>query len=60
MGILVNKNRIPTKKTIQELIYKKGHCKSGNTRKPINNNNIVEKELGSNGIICIEDLVHEI
>ena len=57
----------PNLKTVRELIFKRGHCKSSDpdgedARKIIEltDNVAIEKELGHLGIICIEDLVHEI
>jgi large subunit ribosomal protein L7e len=59
MGISIN-FRFPTKNTISALIYRKGFCNSESKRQPINNHTVVEKELGDQGIICIEDLLYEI
>ncbi len=42
------------------MIYKKGHCFAENKRTPINDNVMIEKHLGKEGIICVEDIVHEI
>ncbi|CAG8526695.1 3012_t:CDS:2 [Acaulospora morrowiae] len=50
----------PNLKSVHELIYKRGYAKVNNQRIPINDNSIIEKHLGTYGIICIEDLVHEI
>ena len=56
----------PSLKTVRELIFKRGHCKvpedAEGSRKftEITDNAIIEKQLGHLGIICIEDLVHEI
>lgn len=56
----------PSLKTVRELIFKRGHCKvphdEGSLRQftEITDNAIIEKQLGHLGIICIEDLVHEI
>jgi large subunit ribosomal protein L7e len=50
----------PSLKTIRELIYKRGFAKVNGQRVPLSDNAIIEKELGKYGIICIEDLVHEI
>ncbi|XP_071515600.1 large ribosomal subunit protein uL30-like [Panulirus ornatus] len=50
----------PNLKTVKQLIYKRGHVKIGKRRTPLTSNTIVEKMLGSKGIICVEDLVHEI
>merc|ERR1712133_54190 len=50
----------PNLKTIRELIYKRGFAKVNHQRIPISNNEVVEDNLGSCGIICVEDLIHEI
>lgn len=50
----------PNLKTVKELIYKRGHGKIDRQRIRLLNNDLVEKSLGKYGIVCIEDLVHEI
>ena len=50
----------PSLKTVRELIYKRGCAKFNAQRIPITNNDIIRKKLGKKGIICIEDIVHEI
>merc|ERR1712113_1293471 len=50
----------PNLKTVKELIYKRGHGKVQNRRTPLSDNAIIENALGKQGIICIEDLIHEI
>jgi len=50
----------PTQKTVSALIYKRGHGRVNKQRIPLSNNSIIEKSLGKFGIICIEDLIHEI
>jgi len=50
----------PNLKSIRELIYKRGFGKVNKMRIPLSNNLVIEKALGRNNIICIEDLVHEI
>jgi large subunit ribosomal protein L7e len=50
----------PNLKTVKELIYKRGYAKIQKQRIPITNNEIIEKKLGHFGIICAEDLIHEI
>ena len=56
-------------KTVQEVITRRGHCKGRETdddkskskRIPISDNIVIEEALGDDhGIICVEDLVHEI
>merc|ERR1711909_257860 len=50
----------PNLKTARELIYKRGFAKVNHQRIPITDNSIIENSLGDNGIICVEDLIHEI
>jgi large subunit ribosomal protein L7e len=50
----------PTQKTVSDLIYKRGYGRVNKQRIPLSNNSIIEKNLGKYGIICIEDLIHEI
>ncbi|KAF2690083.1 60s ribosomal protein-like protein l7 [Lentithecium fluviatile CBS 122367] len=50
----------PNLKTVRELIYKRGYAKVNKQRLPISDNEVIEKELGKFGIVCIEDLIHEI
>jgi len=52
---------VPNLKTVRELIYKRGHGKVDKQRVALTDNSIIEKVLGEKtGIICVEDLVHEI
>jgi len=50
----------PNHKTISELIYKRGYGKVEKQRIPLSDNKIIAESLGKYGIICIEDLIHEI
>jgi len=50
----------PNLKTVRDLIYKRGFAKIHKQRIPITDNSIIEKSLGKYGIICVEDLIHEI
>nr|AAX48837.1 L7 [Suberites domuncula] len=50
----------PNLKTIRELIYKRGYGKVDRRRIPLTENSVIEQVLGKYGIICIEDLIHEI
>ncbi|KAI8850876.1 ribosomal protein L30, ferredoxin-like fold domain-containing protein [Chytridium lagenaria] len=47
-------------KSVRELIYKRGFAKVNKQRIPITDNSVVEASLGKYGIICVEDLIHEI
>merc|ERR1711939_1175529 len=50
----------PNLKSVRELIYKRGFGKINKQRLPLNDNSVIERGLGKYGIICMEDLVHEI
>ena len=50
----------PNLKTVKELIYKRGFAKLNKQRIPITDNKLVERKLGKFGIVCVEDLIHEI
>lgn len=44
-------------KAIRELIYKRGYAKVDGQRIPITDNSIIEKKLGSFGILCKRNCV---
>merc|ERR1712086_518833 len=50
----------PNLKSIREMIYKRGFTKVDGKRTPITSNDVVEETLGRHGIICVEDVIHEI
>ncbi|KAJ3129241.1 60S ribosomal protein L7 [Irineochytrium annulatum] len=50
----------PNLKSVRELIYKRGFAKVDKQRIPIHDNSVIEQQLGKHGIICMEDLIHEI
>lgn len=50
----------PNLKSVRELIYKRGFAKVNGQRVAITSNQIIENRLGKAGIICVEDLIHEI
>jgi large subunit ribosomal protein L7e len=50
----------PNHQTIKQLVYKRGYAKVNRQRIPITSNVIIEEHLGKHGIICIEDLIHEV
>ena len=52
--------RYPNLKTVRELVYKRGYGKVEKQRIALTDNAIVEKVLGKHGIICVEDVIHEI
>jgi len=47
-------------KSVSELLYKRGYAKIDRQRVPISDNSVISKNLGKYGIICIEDVIHEI
>ncbi|EMD88986.1 hypothetical protein COCC4DRAFT_196639 [Bipolaris maydis ATCC 48331] len=50
----------PNQKSVRELIYKRGYGKVDKQRIPLTDNEIIEENLGKYGMICMEDLIHEI
>ncbi|CAM6126489.1 unnamed protein product [Calypogeia fissa] len=50
----------PNLKSVRELIYKRGYGKLNKARTALTDNCVIEQALGKYGIICIEDLIHEI
>jgi len=50
----------PNLKTVRELIYKRGFAKINKQRIPLSDNSLIEQHLSKIGIICIEDIIHEI
>jgi len=50
----------PSLKSVRELIYKRGYGKINKQRIPLTDNAIIEAELGKYGVVCMEDIIHEI
>jgi len=50
----------PTKKTISDLLYKRGFGKVKSQRIPLVSNEIISNSLGNLNIICMEDLINEL
>ncbi|CCF59998.1 hypothetical protein KAFR_0I02190 [Kazachstania africana CBS 2517] len=50
----------PSLSTIRSLIQKRSKIVYNGSEIILNDNNIVEEKLGESGIICIEDMIHEI
>jgi large subunit ribosomal protein L7e len=50
----------PNLKSVREIIYKRGYGKVKKNRIPLTDNEVIETALGEKGIICMEDLIHEI
>merc|ERR1712070_801403 len=50
----------PSRQTVNNLIYKRGSGKVERRRIPLTDNSIIAESLGSLGITCVEDVIHEI
>ncbi|GIY90172.1 60S ribosomal protein L7 [Caerostris darwini] len=50
----------PNLKTVKDLVYKRGFGRVNKKRVALTDNSIIEATLGKYGILCIEDLIHEI
>ncbi|KAI9709776.1 MAG: 60S ribosomal protein L7 [Bogoriella megaspora] len=50
----------PNLKSVRDLCYKRGYGKIDKQRIPLTDNELIEKSLGQYGIVCMEDLIHEI
>ena len=50
----------PNLKSVRELLYKRGYGKIDKQRVALTDNQIIEENLGKYGIVCMEDLIHEI
>jgi 60S ribosomal protein uL30 len=51
---------IPTRATIEKLMYKRGFGKINKQRIPIADNSVIQEGLSKYGINCTADLIHEI
>jgi len=45
---------------ITQLLNKRGYAKIGTQRRPLNNNTLIEDNLGKFSVICVEDIAHEL
>ncbi|KAM9355694.1 LOW QUALITY PROTEIN: 60S ribosomal protein L7-like 1 [Pholidichthys leucotaenia] len=50
----------PTLKSVRELILKRGQTRMGQEESSLTDNTFIEQHMGKHGIICLEDLIHEI
>ncbi|XP_012733727.1 60S ribosomal protein L7-like 1 [Fundulus heteroclitus] len=50
----------PNLKSVRELILKRGQTRINRRRVPLTDNALIEQHMGKTGIICLEDLIHEI
>lgn len=48
---------MPSTETISDLVRRRGFCRVDGKRVPLADNNVIERELGDSGLICVEDLV---
>jgi large subunit ribosomal protein L7e len=48
---------VPSLETISDLVRRRGFCRVDGKRMPLADNNVIERELGDVGLICVEDLV---
>jgi large subunit ribosomal protein L7e len=49
-----------TNKSVSELLHRRSFANIGGVRKPLTDNVAIEKALGEHGILCLNDLSHEI
>jgi large subunit ribosomal protein L7e len=49
-----------TNKSVVELVHRRAFVQADGVKKPLSDNLTVEKALGANDIICLNDLSHEI
>ncbi|XP_036621726.1 60S ribosomal protein L7-like 1 [Trichosurus vulpecula] len=50
----------PNLKSVRELILKRGQARINNKKVSLTDNTLIEERLGKFGIICLEDIIHEI
>ncbi|XP_028996790.1 60S ribosomal protein L7-like 1 isoform X2 [Betta splendens] len=50
----------PNLKSVRELILKRGQTRVGRKTIPLTDNAFIEEHMGKHGIICLEDLIHEV
>uniref|UniRef100_A0A2I3HFP2 Large ribosomal subunit protein uL30 n=1 Tax=Nomascus leucogenys TaxID=61853 RepID=A0A2I3HFP2_NOMLE len=50
----------PNLKSVRELIFKRRQAKVKNKTIPLTDSTVIEEHLGKFGVICLEDLIHEI
>ncbi|XP_051852937.1 60S ribosomal protein L7-like 1 isoform X1 [Antechinus flavipes] len=50
----------PNLKSVRELILKRGQARINNKKVSLTDNTLIEEHLGKFGIICLEDVIHEI
>ncbi len=51
----------PTKGLVNDIIRKRGFLKGAdNKRLPLTDNQLIEDALGEQGVICVEDIIHQL
>jgi len=50
----------PNLKAVRELVYKRGFASVKKQRIAITDNSVIQQELGADGVICTEDIVHSL
>jgi len=50
----------PSLKSVRNLIYKRGFVRVNGQRKPITDNMMIANKLKKQGVVCVEDMIHEI
>ncbi|XP_029800317.1 60S ribosomal protein L7-like 1 isoform X3 [Suricata suricatta] len=60
LAFVVRIQRFPNLKSVRELILKRGQARVRNKTIPLTDNTVIEEHLGKYGVICLEDLIHEI
>lgn len=50
----------PNIQVVRDLIYKYGFIRYNNRKSTIKSNTMIEELFGDKGLICVEDLIHEI
>jgi|Transcript_10767 large subunit ribosomal protein L7e len=48
---------VASMETISDLVRRRGFCRIEGKRVPLADNNVIEQELGDEGMICVEDLI---
>jgi len=50
----------PSLKSVRNLIYKRGFVRVNGQRKPITDNLMIANKLKKQGVVCVEDIIHEL
>jgi len=50
----------PSLKNVRNLIYKRGFVRLNGQRKPITDNMMIANKLKKQGVVCVEDIIHEV